>query len=72
MNELTWTDAAPTEPGWYWWRKRAGKVPVVVELERMDDGRLRRTDVDVFVPGGGTYGQLAGPIPEPEETQPPG
>lgn len=28
---LKWTSQPPTEPGWYWWRKAAGKEPVVAE-----------------------------------------
>lgn len=65
---IKWTSIPPTVAGWYWWRKRPGKVPSVVEIEDRD-GRLVRTDVDERVPNPGTYGQgqWAGPIPEPED-----
>lgn len=71
---MKWTTKTPTVAGWYWWRKRAGKVPSVVELaeaerDEPDDGRLVRQDVDEYVPNPGTYGggEWAGPLVPPED-----
>ena len=63
---MKWTSEPPTAPGWYWWRKRAGKVPSVVEIEESEafPGKLVRRDRDEFLP---SYGKWAGPLQEPEE-----
>ncbi len=70
---MKWMTEVPVGPGWYWWRKRPGKAPVVVELAESErdgdpDRRLIRRDVDERVPSDGTYGrgEWWGPLAEPE------
>lgn len=75
MTPLTWTNDPPAAEGWYWWRKRPGKVPIITYVkpsEAEGDTRMIREDRDEFVPSGtlAPSGQWAGPIAEPEETTP--
>ena len=60
---LTWTDAKPTVPGWYWHRSQAG--------QRADIGYYQ--DEQILLDGCLEWvihlkGQFAGPIPAPKET----
>lgn len=63
---LTWTDAKPTVPGWYWWRPPYS-YPEMIHLFRItEDSPL------IMYRRNGTYmapcvGQFAGPIPAPKE-----
>lgn len=68
--QLTWTDAKPTTEGWYWWRQRPETAELIVyvydasgglHVQFPDDEIQRLEDVN---------GQWAGPIAQPEETQP--
>ncbi len=68
MHTHRWTTDTPTQPGYYWWRKRACKIASIVELVDIhEDGRLFRTDVDEQIPNNGTYGrgEWWGPLEEP-------
>jgi hypothetical protein len=66
LISLGWTDAKPTEPGWYWMRIESGYdncgwLPRIVHVER--DGRSGQL---TEVSRSGRW-QWAGPIPEPRE-----
>ena len=57
---LTWTDAKPTVPGWYWFRTDADCEPTVSYYDTKNwFGREWMAQLD---------GQFAGPIPTPKET----
>lgn len=74
-SQLTWTDAKPTVPGWYWWRDEVDAtaedwqvVWIYARVYRPNRGELSVSPND----GGGDLlsrfpGQFAGPIPLPAD-----
>lgn len=67
---MNWTSQAPKIEGWYWWRKRPGKVPIITFVEESDNGGIFfRRDVDEEVPNPGTFGggEWCGPLIPPIE-----
>ena len=62
---LAWTDAKPTVPGWYWWKRSPDCAAEVIEV---DIGvRLFAAISGGCVPVADMFGQFAGPIPPPTE-----
>ena len=60
---LRWTTEPPQEAGWYLWREKEWRRPIVREVEEglvISDEFGTWSVIDVT-------GQWAGPIPEPEE-----
>ena len=67
-RDLTWTDAPPKEPGWYWCRDEKGKIRLH-QLENFVGGpRLFVCGISKHIfPDELTDRQWTGPIPEPRE-----
>lgn len=62
--ELTWTDAKPTVPGWYWWRRIDEKYDERTVFVDVVDGELKMRIRSFWQE---PFGQFAGPIPVPAE-----
>lgn len=71
--ELVYTTSAPTEPGYYWYRRRKNTVPVVVWVYDSGYGLVidqnGRTFVDSRISVDSLKGEWAGPIPLPKERE---
>jgi hypothetical protein len=65
---MSWTKEKPTKPGSYWYRKRAGKVPIVYDVDYHEITHrlvLDPTGLDLAVDE--MSGEFSGPIEPPEE-----
>ena len=63
---LTWTEAKPTVPGWYWWRPPYS-YPEMIHLFRITEDSPLIMDRRNGIYMAPDVGQFAGPIPQPEE-----
>lgn len=62
---LRWSNAPPTQPGWYWWRGSRSIQVIFVSQAHLD--LLEHCPV-LYGSTAATGCQWAGPIPEPEES----
>lgn len=66
-RDLTWTDAPPKVPGWYWFK---GEYGIRIAWIKHDSRKMN--ELYAVIGGVGNWmstlhGQWAGPIPEPQE-----
>jgi hypothetical protein len=62
---LAWTTTVPTEPGWYWWRRKADGPLMVVKLTTL--GHVYRVGSGYRDRTAEMGGEWCGPIPVPGE-----
>ncbi len=62
---MKWTNEPPTEPGWYWWRRRAAETPKIMLVTALDRVYEMRS-VGFYEPPSSIGGEWYGPLEYPK------